>query len=86
MIRLCLFAAFGTGYGTAPTSAAASMPATSAVYGDYSQMPVASQPGMPGAAPGAQPRLDSAATPDYTVYGKNILLCCLFCHKFFPSL
>lgn len=63
--------AFAAGYGSAPTSAAASMAGTSA-YGDYAQMSAASQGAMAG---GAQPRLDTPAAPDYSAYGKNHLFC-----------
>ena len=75
---MCVFAAFGGGYGPAPTSAAvASMSVTSGAYTDYGQMQTVSQATMPGAAPGAQPRLDTPAAPDYSAYGENCLFCCL---------
>ncbi|XP_074624445.1 RNA-binding protein Musashi homolog Rbp6-like [Acropora palmata] len=57
--------AFAAGYGSAPTSAAASMAGTSA-YAEYAQMSAASQGAMAG---GAQPRLDTPAAPDYSAYG-----------------
>lgn len=73
---MCVFAAFGGSYGTAPTSAAASMAVTSGAYTEYGQMPLASQATTPGAAPGTQPRLDTPAAPDYSAYGKIFLFCC----------
>ncbi|XP_027059470.1 RNA-binding protein Musashi homolog 2-like [Pocillopora damicornis] len=60
------------GYGnySAVPSSAASMAATSGGYPDYSQMSAATpQAGMPATTPGGQPRLETPATTDYSVYG-----------------
>ena len=69
-----IFAAYGAGYGAVPTSAA-SMAATSGAYPDYSQMTAASQGGMPAAAPGSQPRLETPAATDYSAYGEKTCTC-----------
>ena len=46
--------------------------ATSA-YADYSQMSAAApQAGMPAAAPGGQPRLETPTATDYSVYGEKV--------------
>ena len=79
---LLILTAYGPSYGAVPTSQA-SMAATSAGYPDYSQMTAASQGGMPAAAPGAQPRLETPAATDYSAYGKteNVCIYCSF-HSF----
>lgn len=69
-----IFAAYGPGYGAVPTSAA-SMAATSGGYPDYSQMTAASQAGMPAAAPGSQPRLETPTATDYSAYGEKACRC-----------
>lgn len=63
-----------SGYGnySAVPSSAASMAATSGGYPDYSQMSAATpQAGMPATTPGGQPRLETPATTDYSVYGEQ---------------
>jgi len=68
--HLLILTGYGPSYGAVPTSAA-SMAATSGGYPDYGQMTAASQGGMPAAAPGAQPRLETPAPTDYSAYGKT---------------
>lgn len=53
------------------------MAATSGGYPDYSQMTAASQGGIPAAAPGAQPRLETPAAADYSAYGEKA--CPFYC-------